>query len=277
MEKPAARQAFCCARTMQSSPLILVTRIGAAGQALRDRLLALGFQAEHFSPVRLIGPVDPAACRRELLAALPCDRLIVPSAEAMHRAVELVGIECLKNLPLIVPGRGSARLAEQSGFVDIAFPESGGTSEEILKLAGLQRVAGLRIVILAAADGRRTLGRQLAERGANVTRLHVYQRAPAPVPEDLEPRLLASESPITFLASGGALRALEGALQPATWSHLVSGAMVAPSERVATMARADGVHRVEVACGADDQAMIDAFTRMRQSGDVCGTLGPNTD
>jgi len=262
---------------MLNAPLILVTRSGADGQALYRLLRERGESAEYFSPVKLEGPENAEACRRALRDLLPCDRLIVPSAEALRQAVSLVGIEQLRELLLIVPGEGTAELARALGFVAVSYPPSGGTSEEILNLPSLQSVAGLRIVVLAAEGGRKTLGRELSRRGAQVSRLHVYRRVPLAIPEEFESRLLASDRPITLLASGGALSGLESALQPAAWSHLLSGIMVAPSARVATLARAAGAVHVEVAKGADNASMLSALTRARQNPDVCGTLGPNPD
>jgi len=254
-----------------------VTRSGEPGQTLCRLLRDQKENVEYFSPVRLEGPEHPGACRDELLALLPCDRLVVPSSEALRQAVALVGIERLCSHELIVPGRGTAEVAETLGFQKIVYPSTGGTSEDILNLPALQSVAGLRIAILAAEGGRVMLGRELSERGAAVSRLHVYRRVPLTVPRTLEARLLASGNPITLLASGGALAGLESALSAAAWSHVLAGRMVAPSSRVATLARASGAGHVEVAEGADNASILRALARVHRNPDVCGTLGLNPD
>jgi uroporphyrinogen-III synthase len=258
---------------VMSRPLILVTRSGAAGEALCRSLREHGETAEVFSPVRLEGPEDAPACRQSLLAMLPCDRLIAPSAEALRQAVSLVGIAPLRDHSLIVPGEGTAKVASELGFAKVSYPLSGGTSEDILDLPALQSVDGLQIVVLAAEGGRRTLGQELIKRGARVSRLHVYRRVPVAAPEDLEAGLMTAASVITLLASGGALSGLESAMSPAAWSHLLSGIMVAPSARVAAMARRSGAAHVEVAAGADDESMLSALNRARRNRYVCGTLG----
>ena len=261
---------------MTEAPLILVTRSGAAGEALWRSLRERGEHAELFSPVSLEGPEDARACRQALLGLLPCDRLVAPSAEALRQAVSLVGIEPLQDHGLIVPGEGTSEVASELGFTKVSYPSSGGTSEDMLSLDALQSVDGLKIVVLAAEGGRRTLGRELRERGADVTRLHVYRRVPVPVPLELEERLLASGSVITLLASGGALTGHESAMGSAVWSHVLSGIMVAPSPRVAAMARAAGAAHVEVAAGANDGAMLSALKHARRHWGVCGTLGPKS-
>lgn len=261
---------------MKHDPLILVTRSGGEGRQLARALQDQGLRAEHFAPVALAGPEDPEACRLELLSALPCDRLIVPSAEALRQAVALVGSEPLAANALIVPGPGTARVARELGFDRVDFPPSGGTSEHILRLPSLHEVSGLRLLVLAAAGGRETLGRELARRGAQVQRLHVYRRLSQPIPPRLEADLLASPELITLLASGGALGALEAALGSAAWAHLACGLMIAPSVRVATLARAAGAARVELADGADHDSMLRALARARSDLRVCVTLESST-
>ncbi len=257
--------------------VILVTRSGAAGRALCGILRALGERTEHFSPVKLEGPEDAPACREKLYELLPCDRLVVPSAEALRQAVALVGIEPLRELDLIVPGEGTASIAKDLGFASVSYPSSGSTSEAMLQLPALQSAAGLHVVVLAAEGGRRILGQELSKRGARVSRLHVYRRTPLAASEGLEARLLVSARPITLLASGGALSGLESALGPAAWLHLLGGAMVAPSARVAALARAAGAAYVEIAGGADNDSMLSALHRVRRHWDVCGTLDSDTN
>ncbi|HMA98990.1 MAG TPA: uroporphyrinogen-III synthase, partial [Wenzhouxiangella sp.] len=152
------------------------------------------------------------------------------------------------------------------GFKKVCHPSKGHASEDILALPALSQAQGLSVLILAAEGGRQIMDQQLAERGARVSRLHVYRRRPAPPPADLEEKLLCSSSAITLLASGGALSALESSLSAAAWSHLASGLMIAPSLRVATLARAAGVDQVEVADGADNRAMLSALAEAQRSG-----------
>ncbi|NDY94456.1 uroporphyrinogen-III synthase [Wenzhouxiangella limi] len=257
---------------MKRDALILVTRSGDDGARLCRALQAHDFRARHFAPVRLDGPEDPERCRRELLSALPCDRLIVPSAEALRQAAALVGVEPLAGIALIVPGAGTARIARALGFTNVSHPASGGTSEQILRLPCLREADGLRVLVLAAAGGREALGRELDRRGATVQRLHVYRRLRQPIPSKLQAELLGCPEVITLLASGGALAALEAALGPAAWTHLASGLMIAPSPRVATLARAAGGDQVELADGADDASMLRALARARSDLQVCVTL-----
>ena len=257
---------------MTDKTLILVTRSGPDGQALCRHLRAQQLPACHFSPVALAGPEDPVDCRDQLLAALPVDRVVAPSAEALRQCAGLVGADTLDHAVVIVPGAGTARQARSLGFDRVAYPAAGGTSEDILELPELQQMAGQRVLILAAAGGRRQIERTLAERGAEVHRLHVYQRLRQLPPPGMESRLQAAADPIVLLASGGALEALQTVLSPACWQHLRSGLVVAPSMRVARLASAAGWQQVAVATGADHAAMLTALADARNDLDLCVTL-----
>ena len=257
---------------MVNDALILVTRTGEEGQSLADMLRTAQVQVRHFAPVVLAGPEDAAACRQALLAALPVDLLVAPSAQALRESVALVGIDILADLALVVPGEGTAELARSLGFQKVIHPPGGGTSEEMLALPALQQVEGRRVLILAAAGGRTVIQQRLAERDAAVQRLHVYRRVPQSVPEALAAELGTAADPIVLLASGGALQALAGTLARSTWSQLCAGLMVAPSERVAAQAREHGAQHVVCASGADHQSMLRALASVRKDLDVCGTL-----
>ncbi|MEE4638720.1 MAG: uroporphyrinogen-III synthase [Wenzhouxiangella sp.] len=258
---------------MKINPFILVTRSGEEGRELCRMLASGGCRAEHFAPVTLAGPEDRERCRRQLLSALPCDHLIAPSAEALRQAAALAGIEQLARLSLIVPGEGTARVARALGFRHINHPPLGGTSEDILRLPVLEAVRDQRVVVLAAAGGRPEIGRELSRRGAVVERLHVYRRLRQPIPPVLEDQLLQCPDPITLLASGGALAALKETLAQETWEHLIVGLMIAPSARVADLARAAGGMKVEAANGADHESMLRALVRSRSDMKDCVTLG----
>ncbi|TVS13762.1 MAG: uroporphyrinogen-III synthase [Wenzhouxiangella sp.] len=248
---------------MNSPARILVTRSGAEGQALAGRLRAAGLAALHYAPVVLRGPADPDAIRRHLLALLPADCLVVPSAEALRRLVTLVDPGRLAGMPVVVPGRGTARVATALGLGNVLAPNDQGTSERILDLPALQAVDGRRVLILGASGGRRLIEQTLRERGAQVHRVHVYRRLPARPSADLLATLAAGDDLVALLASGGALEGLQRHFSTAAWRTLTSGLVIAPSRRVADLARAAGCRQVVGAAGADDHSMLTALALAR--------------
>ncbi len=235
---------------------VLVTRTPPEGERLAARLRQLGFDVLNWSPLRLAGPAEPSRIAGRLQGLLPADCVIMTSPESIRQAVGLVGAAAFAGSRIVVPGSGSARQAEQLGLSDIAFPVCGGNSETMLELPELRQVADKSVLILAAAGGRRLLEKSLAARGARVERLHVYQRLKAPLPPDLEDRLVQTPQLTTLISSGGALKALHDQLSTQAWQRVAAGRLLAPSERVADMARALGCLQAENAGGADDLTMI---------------------
>lgn len=241
--------------------LVLVTRPEPAGTDLAARLREQGWDAHAGSPFALAGPSDPGRARRRLLAALPADLIIFTSAAAIDRAVELVGADHFTGW-IMVPGAGTARAAVAAGLGEPRYPESGGTSEDLLGMPELDDPSGRKVLILAAAGGRRLLERTLVARGAEVSRVHVYRRVPAQLPESLEGSLKATSRVITLVSSGAALDGLAKKLSRQAWKRILAGALVAPSARLARRCRALGAARVIEAEGADEVAMVAALERL---------------
>ncbi|MGY6553200.1 MAG: uroporphyrinogen-III synthase [Wenzhouxiangella sp.] len=235
---------------------VLVTRSGQGGLRLAAALRGRGADVIHYAPV-IPGPVDdPRRLQQHLRDSLPCELLVAPSAEALRQLVALLGAEALQHAELIVPGPGTAAAARSLGLGPCHYPLHQGTSEEILKLPVLAQVAGKRVLIAAAAEGRGLIADALARRGALVQCLAVYQRRLfAPSPAVLQ-ALCQPEPLISLLASGGALEALRTQLPEACWERVSQAPMIAPSERVARLAQVAGCVDVHAAAGADDQAML---------------------
>ncbi len=244
---------------MDTKTRILVTRSGDSGRQLANRLEAHGVAVIHYAPVRLAAMPDPGATRARLLENLPVDILVAPSAEALRQLAELLEPAQLAAPVVVVPGPGTARVGAQLGFSRLAFPPCVGDSEHILRLPELEDVADARILIVAAAGGRDLIETRLRERGALVRRLEVYQRIAAPPPPETVERIMRGPSLVTLLASGGALTGLRQQLPEACWRVIASQALIAPSARVAALAREAGCARVSVADGADDRAMLAAL------------------
>ena len=247
---------------MASQCTILITRSGAAGQQLAARLEQPRQTVIHYAPVRLDAMPDPDQTRRQLRACLPVDVLVMPSAEAVRRLVELLTPAELDASVVVVPGPGTAEVARRSGFQAVRFPERIGNSEEILQLPDLQGVAGARVLIAAAAGGRNLIAKRLRQRGATVFKPEVYQRIATPPTSEQSDRILAATCLYTLVASGGALLGLQQHLPPSCWGFIAEQPMIVPSPRVAAMAEAAECVDVTVADAADNEAMIAALARV---------------
>lgn len=248
---------------MMTDLRILVTRSGESGVQLGARLAALGLRVVRYAPVEP-GPVDDTqALGQKLLAVLPVDILLVPSAEALRQLAVLLDPPSWGAALTVVPGPGTAAVARRLGFTRVRFPLDEGSSERILELPDLAEVGGKRVLIAAAAGGRKLIETSLAQRGAVVATLEVYQRRLVPPGAGIIQALAQPEPVVTLLASGGALEALRCQLPEHCWQRLAAQPMIAPSSRVARLAEVAGCVEVSVAAAADDHSMLAELARLR--------------
>ena len=247
---------------MSDPALVLITRTRPAAASLAERVEALGFQPFECAPFQLEPPEAPEAVADDLLTALPADRVIFTSQEAVRQAVAMIGPEPLNRTLVIVPGQGTANLARDLGLDNVIFPERHGTSEAMLAMPELRDVEGLEVLILAAAGGRSLMGEVLERRGAVVERIHVYRRVATELPEDAAARIDAAAELITLAASLEAVVGLVERLPKAAQPGLFAGALVAPSRRVAEQAQRMGFRHCHIASGASDDAMLTELSRI---------------
>lgn len=247
---------------MSERTLVLITRTRPAAQELADRVSELGLEPLECAPFRLESPEKPAKVADDLATALPADRVILTSHEAVRQAVSLVGAEALNRSLIIVPGQGTASVARELGLDNVIFPERHGTSEAVLAMPELRDVDGLEILILAAAGGRSLMGEVLERRGAAVERIHVYRRVACDLPPDAPRRIGSAGSLVTLGASLEAVSGLVERLPEAARKRVFSSLLVVPSQRVAEHADKLGFRHCVAASGASDEAML---TRMERS------------
>jgi uroporphyrinogen-III synthase len=135
-------------------------------------------------------------------------------------------------------------------------------SEELLSHPALEHPAGQRILLLKGEGGRELLASTLRARGAEVVEFALYRRRP--VKYDvlaLGQRLRAFGASALLVASGETLDLLLGLLRQMPAGTIPAGIpVIAPGERVATLARAAGLAPVVVAANASDAAMLDALS-----------------
>lgn len=246
---------------MSEKNLVLVTRTQPAVQKLIERVAEMGHEPLECAPFQLQGPENPAEVADQLTTALPADRVILTSHEAVRQAVALVGTALLNRALIIVPGQGTASVARELGLDNVVYPERYGTSEAMLGMPELQDVEGLEILILAAAGGRSLMGEVLERRGAAMERIHVYRRVACKLPEESAERITSARSLVTLGASLEAVRGLLENLPAAAAERVRQAPLIVPSRRVADYAERQGCRRCLDAGGASDEIMLGVLSR----------------
>lgn len=257
----------------RADPTIIVTRPAPDHAALLEALAARGLAVVH-SPAFRIAPADAAELDAAFDSLQRFDRVVVTSPAAARILTERVDRVGRPGPGLVAPGRGTAAILEAAGL-DVVYPETGGTSEHVLALPELQRVAGLKIAVLGAPGGRDAIRRELAGRGADVRRLQIYRRVALPPAEALVEALVEAletrRAPVVLISSLKAFEALTGALEPALREAWLDAKFIVSSQRLASACRAAGASDIRCAAGAANRDMLDALDRvLRESADPGG-------
>jgi uroporphyrinogen-III synthase len=142
----------------------------------------------------------------------------------------------------------------------VATPDGRYDSEALLALPELTGIAGKRVVLVTAPDGRGRLQEVLATRGARVDEVFVYRRCPPRWDRRHHRALIAAPARRATLASSvEALAVLARQLDPAEIATLRRGLLVAASARVAAAARTQGWRDIAIAASALPRDLVGAL------------------
>ena len=225
--------------------------------ALRRAASRHGLRVIALSPWRLV-PLADAATRRALRAALDADVVIATSPAAVRAARALRRLRARRDQVWCAVGDGTAAALRRAGIASVQVPQR-RDSEGVLALPALDDIAGRSVGLLTAPGGRDMLAPALAARGARVLRADVYRReALSPTPQAIA-ALRALDAPAWLaLSSGEALAHLLAALPADAAAILRRSRVVAASDRLAALARAEGFVGVVRASGPGPRDLVAA-------------------
>ncbi|MGB1327645.1 MAG: uroporphyrinogen-III synthase [Porticoccaceae bacterium] len=158
-----------------------------------------------------------------------------------------------KNIEFLAVGQQTADIFSEFNY-PVSFPHKQPNTEGLLaELTQLQNLKDKKVLILRGGQGRKTLGEELAQRGAMVEYCELYQR------QIHSQNLLQAKN---FMPSAGCLVVHSGELLQAMDipkdKHIP---LVVPSDRIAQMAQSMGYLTVEVAENALPQSMFKAVKK----------------
>ncbi len=250
------------AKPSRTRTTVVTTRPSGQGVNLCRALRRRGLTAWNLPVLRLAPVRDTQAARAGLVSALAGDRIIFTSPAAVRHALAVWPRGASMRAEPIAVGASTARALRNAGMGPVALPTH-ASSEGLLDMASLARVRGKRIAIVGAAGGRRLLGDSLAERGAQVSRVNVYQRLPARWDARHMHALDGLRGPVVVtVTSAQSMAELAERLPAAAWQCLRSGAAVASSPRLDELARELGFSRVHRADSATDADLLAAITTL---------------
>jgi uroporphyrinogen-III synthase len=182
------------------------------------------------------------------------DRIIFLSEHAVRCGFSALAPDTLAGADVLAVGARTAVVLAEHGSAAVTPQQA--TSEGLLELPRLQRLAGERILLVAGVGGRTLLAATLTARGARVARFECYRRFTAAA---LDPIVLDSDAIIAASAEGLAQVA-------ALW--LAAGGradipVLVPSERVAGRGVELGLRSLHDCAGADSKAWLRGLERLQ--------------
>lgn len=240
---------------ISASALFVVTRPAPGHERLMQALAQNGRIAIHSPGFRLES--EPEAQLERLSKGLAKFDLAIVTSPTTARLVAAHAIPGeVASVRFMTPGAGTGSILEAAG-IPATWPETGGTSEDILGLVG-DDIAPGRVAIVGAPGGRGLLAREFSRRGARVDPVHLYRRVPvAPNPELVE-ALRRGLALVNLVSSLQAFETILSGLPARRRSAWLAAAFVLSSARLARLVRDAGVQRVRIAKGASDEAMLAA-------------------
>lgn len=244
---------------------VLVTRPEAQADSLCKGIIQSGGIPVRF-PVIEIRFIEPEPGFTTSLRDMgPRDRVILISANAvigLSLACRRLGVELPRKSRIAAIGPATARALNEIGLPATLIPEQGFTSEALLAMNELHEVRGEPILIVRGTGGRSTLGRTLADRGAQVSYLAVYRRQRPQTPSTVVLEAMdRGEIDLLTCTSGEALDNLVDLTRSIPSPIVQRVPLVVGGNRVAGLATGRGFRQVITASDPSDAALLDAMRR----------------
>lgn len=225
---------------------VLICRPEEPAQALAKALSAMGASCYTFPTLEIEELAISDLERQYILSLDQYDYVIVTSQHAAKAGLELIDNYWpqlpIKQTWLAIGQKTASLLAAEN--IKLISPKNDLTSEDLLKLAPLQKIKHQKTLLLKGQGGREIISEVLRKRGAAVDEVNVYQRIR---PNYSENKIQAAlvDFPSNYIAalSGETLLNLIS-LCEAHHINLSSKTLIVPSHRVANIAYEHGFKSV---------------------------------
>ncbi|WP_277977906.1 uroporphyrinogen-III synthase [Pantoea endophytica] len=243
---------------------ILVTRPDPAATELVSRLRSLGKLAWSFPLIEFTPGRDLIHLPNQLAALQTGDLVFLLSQQVVtfaQPALQQNATIWPEALNYYAIGRSTALALHTVSNLKVDYPHARETSEELVRLNRLQQISGKRALILRGSPGRELLAETLIERGVEVQYCECYQRCEKHYNGATEGRRWRDRGITTLVVtSGEMLQQLFSLFPPIDRREwLLHCRLVVVSERLATQAAELGWQDIDVADGADNDALLRAL------------------
>lgn len=235
---------------------ILVTRPEAQAGTLAELIRDSGGEPILFPVIRIEMGGDQSALQALDLTAY--DWLIFVSRNAVD-GFQAAGHSLPPALRLAAVGDGTAAAMRERGYRVDCQPDISNGSEGLLQMPPMQNLSGQRVLIVRGEGGRELLADTLSARGATISYIEVYRRAPAM--HDHSSCIVAMHADKLVCTSVAGVDNLCQILSEFK-TDLLCKPLVVVSERIRQHAQALGFRWVEVSNSASDDAVLNTLIDM---------------
>ncbi len=240
-----------------ASPLagagILVTRPVRQAAGFAAKVAALGGAPVVFPAIVILPPDDAAPLQHAHASLATYDYAVFVSANAVEHGMPDPG-RWPRDLVAFAPGAATAEALHAVGLSEVRVPPERQDSEGLLDLPEFLEPRGKRVLVLRGDGGRELLGDTLRERGAMVDHVTCYRRGRPKDPAGLAQAFGAGRIDAVTVTSSEGLDNLWSIVDDVTRARWAAMPTFAPHARIASRARALGIHAIET--GAGDAGLL---------------------
>lgn len=244
------------AKPTESKLPVLVTRPAHQAEEICPALEALGCDVICQPMLDIV-----AVAETPQIKSLFMDIDLFAAVIAISRNAAEMGLNTLdqywpqwpSDIDWIAIGPVTAGVMREQGL-NVKMPARQFDSEGALQMPELNNIEGKKVLIWRGIGGRETLAETLRERGAEVVYAELYQRL-VPHYSEQQWQQVCAQSPLLLVSSGQGLEAI--AAQQPRISEKVRG-IIAPSARVAELAKSLGFLNIHISASAQDVDMLAA-------------------
>lgn len=188
---------------------------------------------------------------------LACDYIIVTSPAAVRFAGQSTVFKTAPKSRWFALGEGSASALKKIGVSNIAIPDGGSHSENLLAMPELQNVQGRHIGLITAPGGRGLIEASLLERDAIIQVANMYRRSQLQITETELDSLQDLKPPFAVLCSSQEVflsfwHQIDTVLQ----KKLAKGLWVVSSIRLRTILHDAGMSEITISPSPNPDAML---------------------
>ncbi|MXP66986.1 uroporphyrinogen-III synthase [Pantoea sp. Nvir] len=240
---------------------ILVTRPEPAGSALVTQLHKFGYEAWSLPLIEFAPGCDLNNLPKQLATLRTGDLVFLLSQRVIHYAhpvLERYNTAWPAEIKYYAIGYKTAVAFHTISGHNVDYPRTKEISEELIRLSSLQQISGKKALILRSDKGRKVLAETLNQRGAKVLFSQCYQHCQKLYDGVIEGNRWRSYGIKTLVITSGAMLQQLFFLFPEVdrTEWLLRCRIVVVSERLAILANQLGWQDIQIANGADNDALL---------------------